>query len=100
MDGGDRAGYKQISRAVDATFIGPSTGSTEYTSGDWTRIQVVSSKAVFAGITAPGIANSSKITSGTSWDKGVEIGGSQITAIKLSSQTTGHAVLAYKRILL
>jgi hypothetical protein len=100
MDGGDRAGYKQISKAVDATLIGPSTGSTTYTSGDWSMIQVVSSKAVFAGITAPGMTNSSKISSATSWDKGVEIGCSKITAIKLSSKTTDHAVLAYNRILL
>jgi len=100
MDGGDRAGYKQISDVVPAVLIGPSTGSTAYTSGDWARIVVVSSGAAFAGITAPGMTNSSKITSATTWEKGAILACDKITAIKLSSDSTNHAVLAYSRVLL
>lgn len=100
MDGGDRAGYKQVSWAADAILIGPSTGSTAYTSGDWTRALVLSTGAVFAGIIAPGMAGSSRITSGTTFQHMTMLACSRITGIKLSSQTTGHMVAAYKRILL
>ena len=100
MDGGDRAGYKQIADVVPATLIGPSTGSTDYTSGDWVRVLVVSSGAAFAGITAPGMTNSSKITSATTWTKGAVFACDKITAIKLSSKSTNHAVLAFNRVLL
>jgi hypothetical protein len=95
-----RDAYKQIAGCVDAILIGPSTGSTDYTSGSWSEIEVISSKAVFAGITAPGLTGSSKITSGTSWAMGARIRCSHITAIKLSSDSTGHAVIALNKVLL
>ena len=100
MDGGDRAGYKQISDVVPATLIGPSTGSTDWTSGEWARVLVVSSGAAFAGITAPGMTNSSNITSATTWAKGAVLSCDLITKIKLSSDSTDHAVMAYNRVLL
>ena len=105
-NGMDRAGYKQGAGVVDAILIGPSTGSTDgvnssdYNSNGWCQIRVISSKAVFAAITAPGMTNSSKFTSGTSWNQDAIISCNQITYIKLSCKTTGHAVIAYDKILL
>lgn len=99
-DGLDRAGYKQVAGTVDAILIGPSTGSTDWTSGKWAEIEVISSKACFAGITAAGLSGSSKITSGTSWTRGARIRCNEITAIKLSSDSTGHAVIAFNKVLL
>ena len=98
-DGLDRAGHKQVSGCVDAILIGPSTGSTDWTSGSWAEVEVISTKAVFAGITAPGLVGSSKITSGTSWTMGARIRCNHITAIKLSSDSTGHAVIAFNKVL-
>jgi len=109
MDGGDRAGYKQISGVVDAILIGPSTGSTDITQSTaypvfadngWSEIEVISSKAAFAVITAPGLIGSSKFTSGTSWSMGARIRCNSITGIKLSSDSTRHAVIAFKKVLL
>ena len=109
MTGGDRAGYKQISGLVDTLFIGPSTGSTDviqstdytnFADNGWHKLVVISSGAVFASITAPGMAGSSNIDSATTWEKGAEIACNQITAFKLSSKTTNHAVMAYGKVLL
>jgi len=109
MDGGDRAGYKQISGVVASILIGPSTGSTawvqstdyaEFSENGWGRIIVVSSGAAFAGITAPGLRNSSKITSATTYEKNAVIECNGITAIKLSCDSTGHAVIAQAKVLL
>jgi len=104
MDGGDRAGYKQIANVVDAILIGPSTGSTAATTAPtaagWSRIKVISSGAAFAGVTAAGLTNSSKITSATTWPKGAEFECNMITSIKLSSDSTDHAVIAFNKILL
>jgi predicted Abi (CAAX) family protease len=97
--GADIQGYRQISKTVAAVLIGPSTGSTDYTSGTWQSVEVVSSKACFAGITAGGLAGSSKITSGTSFSQGAVIRCSLITAIKLSSGSTGHMVIAHNKVL-
>lgn len=108
MDGGDRAGYKQMSGVVDAIFVGPSTGdtddvqSTDYTvfaDTGWAEIEVISSGANFAFVTAPGLVNSSKITSATTYLKGAKIVCNQITGFKLSSDSTGHAVIARKKVL-
>ena len=100
FDGGHRAAAKQISDVVDAILIGPSTGSTAAVTGSWCRIRVISSGAVFASITAPGLTGSSKVTSGTTWGNGTVIACSHITSIKLSSKTTRHAVIAYNKVLL
>jgi hypothetical protein len=100
MDGGDRAGYKQISWAADAILVGPTTGSTDYTSGDWTRLLVLSSDAQFAGIVAPGLVGSSRITSADTFDHMTVIPASRITSFKLASGTSGQMVIAYNRILI
>ena len=97
--GADIQGYRQISGTVQSILIGPSTGSTDWTSGAWQSVEVVSSKACFAGITAAGLTNSSKITSGTSFPLGSIIRCSLITAIKLSSDSTNHAVIAHNKVL-
>jgi hypothetical protein len=106
MDGGDRAGYMQISKNTQATIITSTgyplavTGDTSYTSGDWCGFEVISSGAAIAGIVAPGITGSSLITSATTYPLGTYIGGRQITAIKISTKSTGHKVMAYERVLL
>ncbi len=106
MDGGDRAGYKQIANVVDAIFIGPTDGtkttykSSDYNENGWSRIKVISSGAVFNYITAPGLERSTEITSGTTWVRGAEIECNQITRIKLSTKTTGHAVIAFDKVIL
>jgi len=97
MDGGDRAGYKQISGCIMASLVGPSTGSTDWTSGDWADIEVISSAACFAGIVAPGLTGSSKITSATSFPMGSKIACNNITQVKLSSDSTGHCVILHNR---
>jgi len=104
----DRAGYKQISDVVQAVFIGPTVGadtavtynSSVYNKSGWARIVVISSKAVFKSITAPGIDRSSVVTSATSYIKGAVISGNGITQIILSSNTTDHLVQAFDKILL
>lgn len=100
----DHAGYLQNSNAVDAVLIGPSTGSTAATTcayaQGWYRVEVISSGAVFAGITAPGLTGSSKITSGTTYLKNAAITCSKITSVKLSCDSTGHAVIAFTRTIL
>ena len=107
-DGLSRAGYKQISNVVQAIIIGPSVGadteevynSSDYNKNGWAKIRVLSSKAVFKSITAPGIDRSSVITSATSYIMGAEIEGNGITQIILSSKTSNHMVMAFDKILL
>lgn len=108
MDGGIRAVGKQISGVVSAIFIGPSTGdtddvqSTDYTvfaDSGWAEIEVISSGANFAFVTAPGLINSSKIDSNTTYLQGAKIICDHITGFKLSSDSTGHMVIARKKVL-
>ena len=103
MDGGDYAGYKEIAKDVHATIItstGWSTASTGYTSGYWYGFQVISSEANIAGVVATGITGSSLISSAVAYPLGSWIGGSPITAIKISTDSTGHKVIAYEKVLL
>lgn len=99
MDGGDRAGYMQVSKNTQATLI-TSTMSGSVTTGDWFGFEVVSSGANIALIQASGITGSSLITSGTTYPLGSWIGGRLTTGIRLSADSTGHKVLAYERVLL
>ena len=101
MDGGDRAGYKQISRNVDATLITSTMGNTT-APRPWAYFEVVSSKAAIALVSAAGVTGSSLITSGTSFSMGAIIGGGAkgITDMGLSTDSTGHAVMAYEMVLL
>ncbi len=105
MEGGlMRAIGLQISGAVDSELIGPSTGSTDYTTcawaAGWYQVKVISSEAVFAGITAPGLAGASHITSATTFPQGTVFSCSRITGVKLCSKTSGRSVIAHRRVLL
>jgi hypothetical protein len=97
MDGGDRAGYKQISKNCECTLITSTMGAV---SGDWYGFEVISTWAHIAAITAPGMANANKLTSAKYLLNKTWIGAPSITSIKISTKTTGQKVLAYKRILL
>ena len=104
MTGGDRAGYMQIAGMVDADFIGPSTKSTDYTTctwaHGWSKIEILSSAAIFAGVTAPGLSGSTNLTSATTFPQFWTLACSRITAIKFTSETSGFMAIAYRRILL
>jgi len=106
MDGGDRAGYKQNSRVVDALFIGADTGATEvyqssdYNTNGWAEMVVVSSGAQISTITAPGLEGSTKITSETTWVTNAVLACNQITGFKLSSDSSGGAVILYDKVIL
>ena len=99
MDGGDRAGYKQISRNTQGTII-TSTMSGAVTTGDWYGFEVISSKAAVALVQASGITGASKLTSAYALPCGAFVGGGKTTGIRLSAKSTGHKVIAYQRILL
>ena len=104
FDGGHRAGYMQVSHAVDADFIGPSTKSTDYTTcpvaQGWTRIEILSTSGIFAGITAEGLNGSSNITSDSTFAQYWNLECSKITAIKFTSETSGFMAIAHQRVLL
>jgi len=102
MDGGDRAGYKQISKNVDSYLI---SATSSKTSGDWFGFEVISSGAQIAAVTAASLTNASLITSATTYPMGSWIGSAKITMIKLSTGTVGGAktaskVIAYGRVLI
>lgn len=99
MDGGDRAGYKQISKNVDAIII-TSTMAGAVTTGDWCGFEVISSQAAVALVQASGISNSSLLTSARALLQGAYIGGGKTTGLRLSTKSTGHKIIAYNRILL
>ena len=99
MDGGDRAGYKQISKNVDAIII-TSTMSAAVTTGDWCGFEVLSSNAAIALVQATGIRNSSLLTSGRVLPQGMYVGGGKTTGLRLSAKSTGHKIIAYNRVLL
>jgi hypothetical protein len=99
MTGGDRAGYKQISKNVQATII-TSTMSGAAKTGNWFGFEVISSKACIAAVVAAGITGSSLITSNTSYPLGTFIGGSKITSLRLSANSTRHKLIAYEMVLI
>ena len=97
MDGGDRAGYKQIARNVDCTLITSTMGAV---TGSWAGFEVISSQAAISAIVAPSMTNYAKLTSGKALPQGAYVGAALITSIKLSTKSTGHKVIAYKRVLI
>jgi len=99
MDGGDRAGYKQISKNVDAVIITSTMGAASATIA-WGGFEVISSAAAVTIITAPGITNSSLLTTAPTLPKGTFIGGGNITEVKLSANSTGHKIMAYEKVVL
>lgn len=103
-DGLHHAGYKQISKSVDADFIGPSTKSTAATTcptaAGWVDVEILSTDAQFAAITAPGLVGSSNITSETTFAKYWTLSCSKITAIKFTSETSGFMAICHRRVLI
>lgn len=97
FDGGHRAGYKQVAKAVDAVFITDTMGAI---TGDFADFVVISSEVQLASVIAPGLQYASKINSGTTWIKGAEFTCSKITSIKISVKSSNTAVIAHKRILI
>lgn len=88
----DRAGYKQISDGVDAILLTSTSGAV---TGDWAKIEVLSSDATFVSITAPTVTGSSLISSGTTYFAPWALKG-KITGVEVK---TGQ-VMCYERILL
>ena len=99
MDGGDRAGYKQIGKNTQATVI-TSTMSGDVTTGYWWGFEVLSSYAAIALVEASGITGSSLITSDFPLEHGVIVGGALTTGLRLSADSTGHKIVAYNKELL
>lgn len=99
MDGGDRAGYKQISDAVDSKVI-TSTMSGASVTGDWVGFDVISTFAAVAAVVAPGITGTSLISSKAALRMGYKFRCSKMTGIRLSAKSTGHKVIAHNRILI
>lgn len=100
-NGLDRAGYLQVGKVCNATILTSTMSSTTCTYAEgWAGFEVISSGCAIGGITAAGITGSSLISSGTTFPTGAYIGGGPITYIKISTKSTGHKLMAYRRILL
>ena len=97
MDGGDRAGYKQISGAVDAILI---TDVNSPCTGDWTEFEVISSGVQFVAITAPGMVNVAAIDSNATFVLGARFACSKITVIDITTGSSFGKVIARNRILI
>ena len=104
MDGGDRSGYKQIAKAVDAVYIVPSTAGTGSSicsaTQQWVSIEVISSKAIIKSITAAGLANASVIDTKSTFPQGAKFECSKITIIQLSTLEPLGKVIAHERVLI
>jgi hypothetical protein len=99
MDGGDRAGFMQVAETVDSLLISSTLGACSAT-GEWVSIRVVSSAAIFIGITAPGLKYSSLVSSGTTYLQNQYIRCSKITMVELSSDLPEGIVEVQKKVLL
>ena len=94
MDGGDRAGYKQIAGAVDSIFVTDTMGKQ---TGDWTDMSLLTAAVNFTSIAAVGLANSSQIDSETTYaGYGAKWQCAKITSVHVK---VGHVIL-HDRILL
>lgn len=101
MDGGDRAGYRQIAHNGDCMVITSTMSSTTCPWAEgWYGFMVISTKAAIAKITDAGMTGSSLFTSGTSWPTASWVGGNKITYLRISTKSTGHKVLAYRKLLI
>ena len=98
MDGGDRAGFMQTAETVDSVLITPALGACSAT-GAWVGLEVVSSAAIFIGITAPGLVNSSLVSSGTTYLQNAKIKCSKITVVELSTDLPEGIVNAHSKVL-
>jgi len=89
---------KLITSTMATTVTTATTASTGGwgASGKWFKLKVISSKAVFGKIIAPGIEGDTLFTSGTTYLLGAEIACNKITRVNLSTGASGGKVLAYK----
>jgi len=101
MDGGDRAGYLQITKAVDSILISTTMGACSSTAPkQWVSLEVISSAALIKGITAAGLRNSSLIDSGTTFSQNAKIECSKITVVELATQLAAGKVIVHERVLI
>jgi hypothetical protein len=98
MDGGDRAGYMQISGVVDSNYITSTMGATTCALPQgWCGIHLLTDKVNLTGITAPGMTGASLIDSETTYSGyGTDWKCTKITMVHVK---TG-AVIAQTRVLL
>ena len=99
MDGGDRAGYKQVERAVDAVYITTTMAACSATE-QWVRLEVVSSEARIKSITAAGLRNASKIDSDALFYQNAVLACSKITIVELATQVAAGKVILHDRVLI
>ena len=99
MDGGDRAGYKQISKSIDSVYITTTMAACSATQ-QWVSIEVISSAARIESITAAGLKNASNIDSAVSFPTNSIIACGKITAIKLATCLPAGKVVAHERVLI
>jgi len=99
MDGGDRAGYKQVAKAVDAVLITTTMGACSATE-QWVDFEIISTEALIKGITAAGLKNAALIDTGTTYARGAVFACSKITMIELSTKLAAGKVIAHNRILI
>ena len=99
MDGGDRAGYKQLSKSIDSVYITTTMGACSATQ-QWVSIEVVSSAARIESITAAGLKNASNIDSAVSFPTNYILACSKITGIKLATCLRYGKVIAHERIVI
>ena len=99
MDGGDRAGFMQTAKDVDAVLITTTMGACSAT-GAWVDFEVVSSEALIKSLTAPGLVNASLIDSGTTYAQNAVFACSKITVIQLATGIAEGQVIAHKKVLL
>jgi hypothetical protein len=101
MSGLDRAGFMATARQGESQLITSTMSSTTcpWETG-YSGFQVISSQAVIAKVTDAGVKNSSLITSGSSFSNNAWLGMAGATYVRISTKTTGHKILGYKKVLL
>ena len=101
MDGGDRSGYKQISKSVDSVLITSTMGACSSTAPkQWVSLEVISSAALIKSITAAGLKNAALIDSGTTFSQNAMIECSKITIVQLATQIAAGKVIVHERVLI
>ena len=94
----DFAGYLQVSNATPAKLITCTMGNTTCTgSCGWYNFEVISTEIQLASVTAPALAGSSLITSGTTFVRGAVFSCGKITAINISAKSSNGKVIAHER---
>ena len=89
----------QGSDAVDSVLITPALGACSATAA-WYKIEVISTEALFVSLTAPGLKNSTLVTSGTTYVRGAQFVCSRITGVELSTENAAGMIVAHTKVLL